>query len=100
MPSVQIQLGTFKRVVWPLLSTELSLSWEEHNFNTLNVLLAAKERFPKVIKESFLQEHLECQALSDARCFTKLAAFLLVKFERLITCSRHHQQYLCILFFK
>jgi hypothetical protein len=59
------------------LKEDLALSWDQHNLETLNLLLAVNAKFPKTVK-GFLQENLGCQSLGDSVCFDDLAAFLMV----------------------
>jgi hypothetical protein len=59
------------------MKEDLALSWDQHNLETLNLLLAVNAKFPKTVK-GFLQENLGCQSLGDSVCFEDLAAFLMV----------------------
>ena len=59
------------------MKEDLALSWDQHNLETLNLLLAVNAKFPKTVK-GFLQENLGCQNLGDSVCFEDLAAFLMV----------------------
>merc|ERR1712136_143797 len=67
----------FKTNLWPVLKAELALSWEQHNYDTLNLLLVAQEKFPKIVKQSFFQNNLGCDKISNPECFASVTQFIL-----------------------
>jgi len=67
----------FKTNLWPVMKAELALSWEQHSFDTLNLLLVAQEKFPKIVKQAFFQKNLGCEKISDPECFAAMCQYIL-----------------------
>ena len=67
------------------MQPELTLPWEQHTFDTLNLLLAAHERFPKIVKKAALSNSLGVDSLSDPECFTNLTQFIVVSLAVLLS---------------
>ena len=66
------------------MKAELALSWEQHSFDTLNLLLVAQEKFPKIVKQAFFQKNLGCEKISDPECFAAMCQYILVIFITII----------------
>jgi len=75
----QVDIGTFKGIVWPALKPELSLSWENQTFDTLNLLLVVQNKFPKVVDKRFWKEAFGSSSISDPECFSELTTLILVR---------------------
>jgi len=82
---LQVDQETFKKSLWTVLQPELTLPWEQHTFDTLNLLLAAHERFPKIVKKAALSNSLGVDSLSDPECFTNLTQFIVVSLAVLLS---------------
>ena len=74
-----MDVGTFKGIVWPALKPELSLSWENQTFDTLNLLLVVHNKFPKVVDKRFWKEVFGSSSISDPECFSELTTLILVR---------------------
>ena len=85
--TLQVDQDTFKKKLWTVLQPELTLPWEQHNFDTLNLLLAAHERFPKIVKKAALSNSLGVDSLSDPECFNNLTQFIVVSLAILLSNS-------------
>lgn len=71
--------GTFNEIVWPALKKELSLSWENQTFDTLNLLLVVHNKFPKVVDGRFWKSVFGSSSISDPECFSELTTLILVR---------------------
>ena len=60
------------------MKPKLLLSWDEHSFDTLDLLLSTRNRFPKVVKDSVLKNVLGSSSVGDPECFSDLTSFILV----------------------
>ncbi|KAI9561474.1 hypothetical protein GHT06_012432 [Daphnia sinensis] len=75
----QVDAETFKGTVWPLLKPELSLPWEDQTFDTLNLLLVAKSKFPKIVDKRFWKETFGSSNINKPECFSELTTLILTK---------------------
>ncbi|XP_057372499.1 myb-binding protein 1A-like protein [Daphnia carinata] len=73
----QVDAETFKATVWPLLKPELSLPWEDQTFDTLNLLLVAQSKFPKIVDKRFWKETFGSSSISNPECFSGLTTLIL-----------------------
>ncbi len=75
----QVDIGTFNGIVWPALKKELSLSWENQTFDTLNLLLVVHNKFPQVVDKLFWKEVFGASSISEPECFSELTTLILVR---------------------
>ncbi|XP_045035589.1 myb-binding protein 1A-like protein [Daphnia magna] len=73
----KVDAETFKGTVWPLLKPELSLPWGDQTFDTLNLLLVAQSKFPKIVDKRFWKETFGSSNISKPECFSELTTLIL-----------------------